>query len=207
MKYIESPTECSGGGKDVKLFLAGGITGTEDWQSEVVKLLETSNLTLINPRRKNWDDIDLKLEPKIVEISQKLLGMKEACAIAIVNNNEKEAKQLEFDIRICEHRLKDLLTPGTIQIEWEYIHLLRADAIMFWFPSETLCPIALYELGRWNGHPKPVFIGCHPDYKRKHDIIQQTRLCDPRKKVVFSIIELVDQILRWETTLSKKTNE
>ncbi len=32
---------------------------------------------------------------------------------------------------------------------WEHDHLRRAKAIMFWFPSETLCPITLYELGAW----------------------------------------------------------
>src|SRR4051812_7979117 len=30
------------------------------------------------------------------------------------------------------------------QIEWEYMHLRKATAISFWFPWETLSPIALY---------------------------------------------------------------
>src|SRR5262245_39813726 len=34
---------------------------------------------------------------------------------------------------------------GPSQIEWEHRHLRRADAVLFWFPRETLCPIALYE--------------------------------------------------------------
>ena len=33
------------------------------------------------------------------------------------------------------------------QIEWEYEHLQKANMIMFWFPPETLCPIALFEYG------------------------------------------------------------
>jgi hypothetical protein len=36
------------------------------------------------------------------------------------------------------------------QIEWEYRHLGKADAALFWFPCETLCPIALDELGAWS---------------------------------------------------------
>jgi hypothetical protein len=151
MRYIESPTETSGAGKDVKLFLAGGITGTDDWQSQVVELLKGSNLTLVNPRRKNWDNLDPKNE--------------------------------------------------TIQIEWEYYHLLRVDAIMFWFPPQTLCPIALFELGSWIHRPKPLFIGCDPEYKRKNDVVIQTRLARPTTKVHSSLIEVVDSILKWEANL------
>src|SRR5574343_509048 len=36
------------------------------------------------------------------------------------------------------------------QIDWEHRHLRIADAILFWFPKETLCPIVLYELGAWS---------------------------------------------------------
>ena len=38
-------------------------------------------------------------------------------------------------------------TAAPQQIEWEHRHLRKADAIAFWFPCETLCPITLYELG------------------------------------------------------------
>src|SRR5438105_13923542 len=45
------------------------------------------------------------------------------------------------------------------QIDWEFRHLRQATAIVFWFPRETLCPIALYELGAWSMTTKPLFIG------------------------------------------------
>src|SRR5262245_52117185 len=45
------------------------------------------------------------------------------------------------------------------QIEWEFRHLRLATAILFWFPRETLCPIALYELGAWSMTDKPLFVG------------------------------------------------
>jgi len=39
----------------VKLFLAGGITNCPDWQSEIIKALETEwKLIIYNPRRKNF---------------------------------------------------------------------------------------------------------------------------------------------------------
>ena len=62
------------------------------------------------------------------------------------------------------------------QIKWEYKYLHKAHSILFWFPSETLCPIVLYELGYWNHSFKKCFIGIHPDYKRRRDVEIQTEL-------------------------------
>jgi hypothetical protein len=67
----------------------------------------------------------------------------------------------------------DLLDPkmSVAQIEWEHLHLRDANAILFWFPSETLCPITLFEYGYWLGRPqKRLFIGVHPDYQRRTDL-------------------------------------
>ena len=36
------------------LFLAGGITGCPDWQAEMVEKLSDTDLTLLNPRRKDF---------------------------------------------------------------------------------------------------------------------------------------------------------
>ncbi len=83
------------------------------------------------------------------------------------------------------------------QIVWEHEHLRQASAIAFWFPCETLCPIALYELGQWSVLPATIFVGVHPDYKRKSDVIIQTRLVRPRLEVVFSIPELAAQVRNW----------
>jgi hypothetical protein len=94
------------------------------------------------------------------------------------------------------------MEPGATitQIEWEHHHLLRADAIMFWFPCETLCPIVLYELGAWTFRPKPLFIVTHPDYARKNDVIIQTKLERPRQPIVHSLDELAQQAIRWRET-------
>jgi hypothetical protein len=52
-----------------------------------------------------------------------------------------------------------------------------ADLISFWFPRETLCPITLYELGKWHGKAdKPIVVGMHPDYPRRIDVEEQSKL-------------------------------
>jgi len=148
VKYIEALEECSGAGPEPKLFLAGGITGCHDWQSEVVaKLTGVDNLVLLNPRRKEWP----------------------------IDNPDESTKQ----------------------IKWEHAHLLRADAILFWFPRETVCPIALFELGSWLPRPKPVFVGTHTEYSRRMDVVVQCGLERPGLKVVHSLDALCEQVLEW----------
>lgn len=83
------------------------------------------------------------------------------------------------------------------QIEWEFQHLQAANAIVFWFPEETLCPIVLYELGFWINTTKPLIVGCHPNYKRKRDIEIQTRLVRPELRISSSIDELSQETNHW----------
>lgn len=89
------------------------------------------------------------------------------------------------------------------QIIWEHSFLRKATAILFWFPSETLCPITLYELGTWSAMspPKPIFVGCHPDYKRKEDVKIQTKLIRPEVEVQESIEQLAAQVVKWTKNL------
>jgi hypothetical protein len=129
----------------VSLFLAGGVTGTPDWQTEMVAKLGDSPLLLLNPRREHFDVTD-----------------------------PQRAVQ---------------------QIEWEYQHLRRANAVSFWFPKETLCPITLFEYGYWLGGRKPLFVGCDPEYSRRFDLEQQTRLERSEIHIVNSLDALVGQIL------------
>jgi len=81
-----------------------------------------------------------------------------------------------------------------IQIEWEYRYLNYSTAIMFWFPEETLCPITLYELGKYTSTCRYVFVGCHPNYARKFDVVKQLELSRPDIKVVFDIEALANQV-------------
>ncbi|MEI7646592.1 MAG: nucleoside 2-deoxyribosyltransferase domain-containing protein [Chloroflexales bacterium] len=80
------------------------------------------------------------------------------------------------------------------QITWEYRHLRRATAVLFWFPSETLCPITLYELGAWSMTTKPLFVGVHPAYQRRQDVAIQSRLARPAIQVVASLEALIAQV-------------
>jgi len=72
---------------------------------------------------------------------------------------------------------------GARQIRWEFEHLARADAILFWFSFETLQPISLFELGRWASSDKPLAVGAHPDYARRFDVVEQLGLIRPGLRV------------------------
>lgn len=95
--------------------------------------------------------------------------------------------------------------PGAAQkqIEWEYWHLRRADAILFWFPCETICPIVLYELGAWSmtsgvfAARKPIFVGVHPEYQRRRDVEIQTALERPDVRIVNTLPDLAVQVRMW----------
>lgn len=87
------------------------------------------------------------------------------------------------------------------QINWEFRYLAKSDVILFWFPKETLCPIALYELGYWNARRSMrdgehrVFIGTHPEYARRFDVVEQTRLAlDYQVRIDSSLDELVGRV-------------
>lgn len=136
------------------LFVAGGIGGANDWQSDFCARLDAQigNVwTLLNPRRDDYPAND----PNVLRA----------------------------------------------QIEWEHRHLHAADAICFWFPPETLCPITLYELGAWahwrdeNGGFKRLFVAAHPDYLKREDVEIQLSLVRPENEVLASLQALEAQIL------------
>jgi hypothetical protein len=84
------------------------------------------------------------------------------------------------------------------QIRWEHEYLREADAISFWFPKDSVCPIALYEIGAWSMTDKPLFVGTHPEYPRKQDVEIQTGLARPDLDVAYSLEDVVDEVKRWE---------
>lgn len=87
-----------------------------------------------------------------------------------------------------------------LQIAWEFRHLRAASMISFWFAAEQIQPISLYELGAWSMSPKQIFVGVHPEYPRRHDVIVQTRLVRPEVVIADSLEELALQILAAATT-------
>lgn len=62
MKYIQAPQSYELNPNEKTLFLAGGITGCRDWQSELIELLKNENIILLNPRRECWDSLDPNAE-------------------------------------------------------------------------------------------------------------------------------------------------
>ena len=145
MRYIECPGIYDG--NEPSLFIAGGISNCADWQSEFIKKLDGLDITVLNPRRKNFDVNDPRMEEE--------------------------------------------------QIKWEFDHLLKADACSFWFTKETLCPITLYELGKQTVLNKTLFVGVHPNYKRKKDVEIQTKLERPEVDIVYSLDDLAKQVYDW----------
>ncbi len=83
------------------------------------------------------------------------------------------------------------------QIKWEHDYLRKSDAISFWFPDSSDCPITLYELGTWSNQNKKIFIGVSPKYSRRYDVETQTKLIKPEIEIVYSLSELSQQIKNW----------
>jgi hypothetical protein len=87
------------------------------------------------------------------------------------------------------------------QITWEFIHLMNADVILFWFSRGSINPIVLYELGMWgNSRPEiPILIGCEKGYERTQDVIIQTKLARPNIQIYNDLDDLIcdaSEILR-----------
>lgn len=154
------------------VFLAGGISGTQNWQKETSqKLLDETALYVVNPRREG------------------------------------------VDLAKTGHE-------ATAQIQWEYEHLRACNFVMFWFPKETVCPIALFELGTFlgrgreiqfsekteqtNGQFPWVFVGCDSEYSRRFDLEQQISLYDPRVKLRLKLDDVIEDVSMAELEILKK---
>ena len=81
------------------------------------------------------------------------------------------------------------------QVEWEHHALNRSKCVSFWFPEETLCPITLFELGRFASQTQtPIFVGLHPRYGRHVNVTTQLRLARPEVQIANSVEELAAQV-------------
>jgi hypothetical protein len=92
----------------------------------------------------------------------------------------------------------------TTQIEWEFDMLQKVDAIVFWFPKETVCPITLYEFGFQLGklytkYPgADLFVGTDPEYVRRQDVIEQMSLVSRTKiKIETSLQQVAERVHVW----------
>jgi len=80
------------------------------------------------------------------------------------------------------------------QVTWEFEHLRKAAVISFWFSPETLNPITLFELGAWSASKRPIFVGCHPEYKKKDTVEIQLQLLRPEIVIVDSLEKLAAKV-------------
>jgi Nucleoside 2-deoxyribosyltransferase like len=87
-----------------------------------------------------------------------------------------------------------------IQINWEHWHLNMSNIVLFWFPHETLCPITLFEYGKYLAYSTTIkkeiklVVGCHPDYARRFDIVYQTRLENPNITIYNNLSSMVNAV-------------
>ena len=76
--YIEAPARVTA--DSAALFLAGGISGCPDWQSEAVSMLRHTPYTVLNPRRKKFPAGDRATVAE--QIAWEYAGLKMATVIA-----------------------------------------------------------------------------------------------------------------------------
>ena len=58
MLYVEAPNYKENLPNLKSIFLAGGITGCSDWQSELIQKIQNKDLIVFNPRRRFFDITD-----------------------------------------------------------------------------------------------------------------------------------------------------
>lgn len=98
---------------------------------------------------------------------------------------QKEARaHLEGSVTVLNPRRDDFPiddpSAAPAQIEWEFNHLRRAKAILFWFTAgESVQPIVLYELGRHAALNRPIAVGVESGYSREQDVREQLALARP----------------------------
>lgn len=75
--------------KRKSIFLAGGITGCEDWQSDLIEELQNLNdsglfdlggLVIFNPRRDNFDVMDMEVKIEQIKWEHKCLEKCDICS-------------------------------------------------------------------------------------------------------------------------------
>jgi hypothetical protein len=76
------------------------------------------------------------------------------------------------------------------QVEWEYKYLHESDILVFYFVSETVCPITLFELGAalernvQSSAPQKIIVYCEEGYIRTFDVLKQVELINRDKRRV-----------------------
>ena len=80
------------------------------------------------------------------------------------------------------------------QIQWEADQLQRCNEILFWFSSETVQPITLFELGRYCTKKPIIHVGCDPEYSRKFDVKTQMSIYRPDIKIWDNLDDMLEYV-------------
>lgn len=114
----------------------------------------------------------------------------------------------DLDVAVFNPRRPSFPTPWTrdeenFQVRWEFAALEAASVILFWFPrSESLQPIAQFELGSHLRSGKRIVVGRDPEYLRAGNIDIQVELIRPDVMVYDSLDEVVEVTRRVLNDLS-----
>jgi Nucleoside 2-deoxyribosyltransferase like len=106
----------------------------------------------------------------------------------------------DLPLAVLNPRVRDYPTDPAaeeVQIGWEFRHLRAADAVLFWFPAESACPVTLFELGSVVGGSKPLFIGAHPRYPKRQNLVFQMKLVRPGAAVAAELAEVIAAVRAW----------
>ena len=104
----------------------------------------------------------------------------------------QDYKVLIYNPRRKDSPIGDLLAAEE-QIKWEFEHLRDADMLLFWFSEGSDNPIVLFEYGRHGfSSTRPIFLGADLEYKRRSDVIIQTKLARGSVDIFGSIDGLVN---------------
>ena len=173
MKYIEAPNydlEIARLNPKDNLFLAGSITGAEDWQKELA--FKKYDIFELDDNIESATDKDIRLVDYFNVFNPRRANFD-------VSDPSVEKEQITWEYH-CIHQCRYILfwfAPETL-----------APITLFELGSAL------------NTHEhKNIFIGIDPEYKRKNDVIIQTSLRNKAlaDKIVFSKDELAEQVLMY----------
>jgi len=155
---------------DKTLFAAGGISGCPNWQSDYMKMLAETPLTVFNPRREHIPTDTRGFRGVLHEVADGFFG----------NRSTKET---------CVERQQEAT--------WEFQHIERSDGVSLWFPEDGPCVVSLFELGTLLYRSKSLFVGISPYYRMRKEIEIQIALAKPNIIITYSLHDLARQVVNW----------
>jgi hypothetical protein len=166
MRVIEAPEELTYDLGNITLFLAGGIVGCPDWQSDVIQKLSLhdmkkplNHLVILNPRRKNFPIEDPKAAKK--QITWEFEALEDADI---------------FSMWFCK---SDSVQP---------ICMYELGRYLSKYENSAITSIA--------STPKEIVLGVEKGYKREQDVYIQTKLVNETIKISTTLDKHVKKIIK-----------